>query len=356
MKHALMDILRCPTCQSSLTLSDCAEKHGEIAAGTIRCPSCAGVFPIVGYIPRLVDQENYSDSWGKLWRETGVILRDSFTGIPFHHNVIHGTYSSQSNIQEAGTSPFGFMWPVTLEGQKVLEIGAGTGNCTEHLVRTGAELTCVDMSNAIDTLPEELLIQPNINVIQADINRGVLVNEYFDRIWLFQVLQHTPSPPATLRTMHCLLKPSGELAFTSYEGQYNPWYYRFTKRINDEHAWRLINYWTPKIVPLKFWLQNVKMPFVPWLARKLLHPFDPRNMYYDTLVGTAKEYIHGVIWERTHDHDLLMKYIVLNTFDRITPAYTNSAEHATIERWARDAGFSEVETWGSGGVRAKAFK
>ena len=47
---------------------------------------------------------------------------------------------------------------------------------------------------------------------------------------------------------------------------------------------------------------------------------------------------------------------VVNTFDRITPEYTNSAGHETIEGWTRDAGFSSVETWGRGGVRARAIK
>jgi hypothetical protein len=51
-----------------------------------------------------------------------------------------------------------------------------------------------------------------------------------------------------------------------------------------------------------------------------------------------------------------VKYVVINTFDRITPEYTNSAEHETIERWTRDAGFATVETWGCGGVRARAIR
>ena len=56
------------------------------------------------------------------------------------------------------------------------------------------------------------------------------------------------------------------------------------------------------------------------------------------------------------DHDLLVRYVVVNTFDRITPEYTNSAGHETIEGWTREAGFSSVETWGRGGVRARAIK
>jgi len=51
-----------------------------------------------------------------------------------------------------------------------------------------------------------------------------------------------------------------------------------------------------------------------------------------------------------------VKYVIVNTFDRITPEYTNSADHETIERWTREAGFTSVETWGRGGVRARAIR
>jgi len=212
------------------------------------------------------------------------------------------------------------------------------------------------MSNAIDTFTEELLTQPNINVIQGDINGSILQTEYFDRIWLFQVLQHTPSPPDTLKTMYQLLKKQRMLSLTSYKGYFNPWYYRFTKRVDDKTAWKLISYWVPKLVPLKYRLQKTRIPALSRVLLKLLQPVDPRNIYLNTLEGHSDDYIHGVLWKRNHDKNLLMKYVILNTFDRITPQYTNSANHKTIEQLTLNAGFSSVITWGRGGVRATATK
>ncbi len=112
----------------------------------------------------------------------------------------------------------------------------------------------------------------------------------------------------------------------------------------------------PKLVPVKYRLQKARIPVVSRLLVKLLQPVDPRNIYFNTLEGRADEYVHGVLWNREHDQELLMKYVILNTFDRITPTYTNSADHQTIEQWALDAGFSSVRTWGKGGVRAQAVK
>ena len=357
MKPALLERLRCPRCSGTLRIEGGEAHADEIETGELACEACAGHFPIRRFVPRLVPGSNYSRSWGKLWQETGHLLRDSFTGIPFHENVLHGEFSEEPGADD-GRSPFGFAWPRDLTGQRVLEVGTGTGNLTEHLVRTGADVVSVDMSEAIDTLPEELLRQPNLNVVQADINTPVLERGSFDRIWMFQVLQHTPSPPDTLRGLKNLLKDGGEIAFTSYGGErFRAWYYPLTKRLPDRLAWRLTAFLVPKLVPLKYWLMKRRIPVVSPVLVKLLGPIDPRNIYFQTLEGEADRYIHGVIWKRTGDRDLLMKYIVINTFDRITPDYTNTATHETVTHWLLEsAGYSSAETWGRSGVRAKAIR
>lgn len=356
MKTRLLDILKCPLCGRPLSVESVdREERGEVRDGRLGCSSCGTTYPISRYVPRLVPGLNYSNSWGELWRETGEILRDSFTGIPFHRNALHGSYEETGSWHE-GMSPFGFGWPTDLGGERILEVGPGTGNFTEHLAATGASLVCVDMSDAIDTFPEELLTAPNVDVIQGDITTGILGDEKFDRLWVFQVLQHTPSPPSTLADLRELLRDGGELAFTSYGGVYNPWYYRFTKRVPDRVAWKAIVALVPPLLPLKSSLLRRRRTLLGRAALALLEPVDPRNIYDRTLRGQMSDYVHGALWERTGDHDLLLKYVIVNTFDRITPEYTNSAWHETIEGWTRAAGFSDVRTWGRGGVRARATK
>jgi 2-polyprenyl-3-methyl-5-hydroxy-6-metoxy-1,4-benzoquinol methylase/uncharacterized protein YbaR (Trm112 family) len=356
LKARVLDYLRCPVCGGALTVAETAEARGELRDGTLACGGCGARYPVRRYVPRVAPGVNYSDSWGELWNETGAILRDSFTGLPFHRNALHGTYDEDANGLVEGVSPFGFAWPTDLSGQRVLEVGPGTGNFTEHLADTGADLVCVDMSNAIDTLPEELLTRANVDVIQGDITTGILGNARFDRLWVFQVLQHTPSPPATLNQLGGLLHEGGELAFTSYATRYNPWYYRLTKRVPDRLAWRAIAWAVPRLLPLRYSLMRRPRKLTTRLALALLEPVDPRDIYARTRLGGMRDYIHGALWERTADHDLLVRYVVVNTFDRITPEYTNSAGHETIAGWTREAGFSSVETWGRGGVRARAIK
>lgn len=359
MKKKLIEIIRCPNCHERFEIKNATFKNDEIFTAMLVCLGCGSEFPVVRYIPRLVPNYNYSESWGKLWNETYRLVKDSCTRVPFYYNCIHGRYLEDGKEKE-GTSPFGFEWPTNMSGETILEIGPGTGCCTEHLVKTGAVLFSVDMSDAVDSFSEKLLLEPNIHVIQGNIGESILQTKYFDRIWLFQVLQHTPSPPDTLRTMYALLKNEGELAFTSYRGSYNPWYYRLIRKIDPNVSWRYINKCVPFFVPVKYNLQKIcyklKMPLIAKIVRKIMEPIDTRNMYFNTLEGNADQYTHGMLWNRTKNKDLLIQQVILNTFDAITPTYTNNANHDVIEKWARLSGFKDIITWGKSGVRARAFK
>lgn len=357
MKKELLNIISCK-CKGKFILKNCTEKHNEIYSATLECSGCKAQFPIKNYIPRLIDDYNYSESWGVLWKETGAILRDSFTGTPWHYNAIHGKYSEAAG---ENLSPFGFEWPTDMHGKKILEIGPGTGNCTEHLVNTGADVLCVDMSEAIDTFSEELLTKPNINVIQCDINKGFIPENYFDRIWLFQVLQHTPAPPETLKNIRKFLKPGGEIAFTSYSSSFNPWYYRFTKKVNNQLSWNLISKWIPVLIPVKYRLQKffciIRLPVMAKVIRVLFGPIDPRDVYFRTLEGLADNYVMGMMWKKTRDKELLMKYVIINTFDAITPEYTNCCkDEELMEEWLKDAKYSTYKIWGVTGLRVRAIK
>ena len=356
----MLSIIRSPCCGSELSIESVSQKQGDhIKSGSLSCQSCSTRYPIERYVPRLVPKENYSSSWGDLWMETAELTRDSSTGLTFYRDVLHGSYHEGDKAIE-GTSPFGFAWPTDLSGQLVLEVGPGTGCCTEHLVKTGCELVVIDMSHAIDSFSEELHSHSNLNVIQADINNPVLKKSLFDRIWLFQVLQHTPSPAATLKTMFSLLKEGGEISFTSYGGStlFNPWYYRFTKGLGTRFGWKLINLYVPIVVQFKFYLHQffdyLGFSRLANLVDRVLGFADPRNIYRRVRLQGMEDYPVGAQYKNTGDHRILMQFVILNTYDAITPEYSLNADHQTIEKWTAEAGFEEINSWGTGGVRAKA--
>ena len=120
MKARVLDFLSCPACGRRLRVDTVDSDPGELRDGTLACTGCGASYPVRHYIPRLVQGLNYSDSWGMLWRETGEILRDSFTSLPFHRNALHGSYDESSNALAGDRSPFGFGWPSDLSPQSWL--------------------------------------------------------------------------------------------------------------------------------------------------------------------------------------------------------------------------------------------
>jgi|GEM_PF-5182660 len=361
MKLSLLNELRCPACGGAFRCETTEESAGEVKEGTLACTACAQSYPVTRFVPRLMKGYNYSDSWGVLWHRTAHLLRDSTTEVPFHYNCIHGEYRDDSpGVSEDGTSPFGFNWPKDLSGQKILEIGPGTGNFTEHLKDTGATLYCVDMSDAIDTFPEEWITQPNMHVVQADINTGVLPEQFFDRIWFFQVLQHTPSPKDTLKQVRPYLKPGGKLAVTCYPaGPFKYWLpYYITRLFPDKPSWKFIKATCPVMVPIKYKIlkacYRAKLKPLAWGVRALLGVWDPRDIYFFTREGYYDNWLFGVLWNRNQDADELMDHTILNTFDTITPRYTNCVKDtATMQFWLDYAGYSSANIWRNG-TRATA--
>ena len=54
MKPELMNILACPVCKGSLTLSIDKQEDEEIIEGSLRCDSCNETYPIEDTIPNLL--------------------------------------------------------------------------------------------------------------------------------------------------------------------------------------------------------------------------------------------------------------------------------------------------------------
>jgi len=355
MKLEFLNLLRSPVNRGELELIEKEMRNGEIYQGKLKCKVSGKEFPIINYIPRLIEKDNYSESWGELWVNTVKQVRDSYTGDLFYYDCIFGKHSEENEIKP-GYSMFGFEWSKDLSGQMVLEIGPGTGCCTEHLIHTGCELVCLDMSHAVDTFEEEWLIMPNVHVVQADITQKVLDTDLFDKIWMFQVLQHTPDPSKTLKDVKPYLKEDGEISFTSYSGKFYPWWLFYTK--NRPYDW--VRKWTKFWLPFKYYPQKVlwtlKSPFLIKAFNRVFNWVDPRNIYFQVLNGLYKESKQARLYAKNRDKDQLFELTVVNTFDAITPEYTNGATIPVVVKWTEEAGYKNIKAWGKGGVRIIASK
>jgi SAM-dependent methyltransferase len=116
-------------------------------------------------------------------------------------------------IELAGVTP----------GQRVLEIGPGSGNFTIAMARRVAErgkpgkVTCVELQpEMIDLLQRRLREQHinNVEVVQGDAQALSLPKESFDLIFLATVVGEVPDKQALFRECERVLKPGGVLAVT----------------------------------------------------------------------------------------------------------------------------------------------
>jgi 2-polyprenyl-3-methyl-5-hydroxy-6-metoxy-1,4-benzoquinol methylase len=127
---------------------------------------------------------------------------------------------------------------------RVLEIGAGHGAFTDHVLATGATVTVTEMSSASATLLQRRYAHnPAARVLFDDTGDAAeLADEQFDVILCMSVLHHIPDYLAAIENWLQLLTPGG--AFLSFQ---DPLYYPRRSRANlavdrgAYYVWRVLH-------------------------------------------------------------------------------------------------------------------
>jgi SAM-dependent methyltransferase len=163
-------------------------------------------YPIVKGIPRFVEPENYSDDFGAQWNMFPKTQLDSHTGLKVTETrlarCLHG------NLEK-------------LRGKKVLEAGSGAGRFTEVLLKYGAVVHSFDYSNAVEANARNNGGNPDLTLVQADIRQIPYPKGEYDFVVCLGVLQHTPDPQQSLRSLWKMLKPGGALVIDHYIWRWN---------------------------------------------------------------------------------------------------------------------------------------
>jgi len=144
--------------------------------------------------------------------------------IRLQNEIEHGKYLIEHGAGETWNweSPAGKLrWKRRVEmlkgrlepGNKVLELGCGTGYFTRELVDTGAEITAIDIS---PELLEEARREISTGNVEFKIDNAYIMSfaeATFDHVIGSSVLHHLEIRPA-LSEMFRVLKPGGSIAFT----------------------------------------------------------------------------------------------------------------------------------------------
>jgi uncharacterized protein YbaR (Trm112 family) len=328
MKLDHMQFLVCPNCKSGLELFEVKKSENDsIESGELRCSNCNSKYAIIRHIPRFVSEENYTSSFGLQWTKHARTQYDSHSGA----NVSEKRFFEETK------------WPRDLTGQIILEVGSGSGRFTEQAALTGAMVVSMDYSVAVDANYTINGKKDNVLIIQADIYNMPFKESFFDKLFCFGVLQHTPDVKKAFFTLPHYLKSGGDVAVDVYlkpsgirillRTKY--WIRPFTRRMNPEVLYSI----TRKYV-------NLMWPICKFI-RKL--PYG-RSINWTLLIAD-----YGGVYDLKED--MLKEWAMLDTFDMLSPAYDNPQTMETVKKWFNDAELINIDVrYGYNGIEGRGQK
>lgn len=105
-----------------------------------------------------------------------------------------------------------------MKGQKVLDVGCGTGVDLVRFAQGGADVTGVDIAESAIALARQNVEQRGLtaDLRVADAERLPFPDATFDLVFAHGVIQYTTSAQAIVDECHRVLKPGGQAIFQAY--------------------------------------------------------------------------------------------------------------------------------------------
>jgi ubiquinone/menaquinone biosynthesis C-methylase UbiE/uncharacterized protein YbaR (Trm112 family) len=313
MQTKLLDVLACPKCLGHLSCSPSeVDADGEIIRGTLECVVCPKTYPIEAGIPRFVEMENYASSFGYQWNRFKSEQIDAVNGTGLSEQRV---YSETAWTKE---------W---IEGKWILDAGCGAGRFLEVVSREPCEAVGVDLSNATDAARETLKDRRNVHLVQASLYELPFRSGVFDGCYCIGVIQHTPDPQKSLRSLPRVLKRGGRIAVTIYERK--PWtklnskylIRPLTKRMSKRALLAVIKGLMPVLFPI------TEITFrIPYL-----------NRFFTFAIPVANYVSESKLTLRQRYH-----WAILDTFDMLSPQYDQPQTFQDAEKPLRSEGIEEI--------------
>jgi SAM-dependent methyltransferase len=293
-------------------------------------------FPVIDGIPRLVPGSGtYADAFGDQWNRWQRTQLDSFTGVPISRHRLERCLGPAllGDLADPGR---------VLD---VCEAGCGAGRFTEVLIRLpGVRLTSIDLSSAVDANQRNCPQDRRHRIVQCDVCNPPFRADSFDVVVCLGVIQHTPSPEATIRCLYSLVRPGGWLVIDHYAPSWSHWtklgsllLRPVLKRLSPAARMRACEALTSALLPIhKAACRNP-------IARTVVSRFSPLLTYYHTYP------------ELTDDHH--REWAVLDTHDSLTDWYKHLRTPSRIRTTLVELGADEISSVSGGnGVEARCRK
>jgi len=107
---------------------------------------------------------------------------------------------------------------VTLRGRKVLDIGCGGGILSESMDQEGARVTGIDMADGPLAVARLHQAESGAEVEYLQSTAESMAQErpaQFDVVTCLEMLEHVPSPPAVIDACASLVRPGGDIFFST---------------------------------------------------------------------------------------------------------------------------------------------
>ncbi len=105
-----------------------------------------------------------------------------------------------------------------LKDKVALDIGCGGGILAETLAKAGATVTAIDLSEASLKTAKLHLLESKLNIDYQNISAEEFALQHagkFDVISCLEMLEHVPNPASIIQACATLLKPDGDLFFST---------------------------------------------------------------------------------------------------------------------------------------------
>jgi SAM-dependent methyltransferase len=298
-----------------------------IESGILKCVQCEKEYEIIKGIPRFVSADNYAKGFGFQWTKHSKTQYDSF----------NGTKISQTRFFKETK------WPRELKGEVIFEVGSGSGRFTEQAASTGAMVVSMDYSNAVDANYASNGDKNNVLIVQGDIYKMPFRGNYFDRLFCFGVLQHTPNVQESFMSLPAYLKPGGSLAVDVYA-------YNLKKIISFKYLTR----WLVKSIQTEKLYEMISsyINFV-WPLAKIINKipyFGVRINWKFLLVADYR----GLL---PLTEEMLKEWAILDTFDMLSPVHDHPQSIRTLRNWFQSADLIDIDIeYGYGGIEVRGRK
>lgn len=291
------------------------------------------IYPIVNNIPRFVPSENYAAAFGSQWNQFSKTQLDSYTGLSISEPRL--TRCMRCDLSN-------------LKGKLILEAGSGAGRFTEILLKNGAILHSFDYSSAVDANAINNGHSDHLTLVQADIRHIPFPKSSYDYVVCLGVLQHTPNPEESIRSLWEMVKPGGRLVIDHY--RWNLGLVLPTPLGGAESLYRWLILKTPpksrfKIVKAitDFWFP------VHWMFRKsliiqrILRRLSPVHFYFSDY--------------KLRDKQMYYEWALLDTHDGTTDHYKHYRTVAQIQSILEEIKAVDIQvSAGGNGVEAYCRK